>query len=266
MGERVHDPLPALLGSATRDIWVAEGTYTPGIAGAPALRRNRTLSLGAGDRVYGGFAGTGTSREQRDPEANPTILSGEIQAPGPADNSYTVVTFAAMLQPPAGMILDGFTVRDGNETRSGNTAGGLKNGAAGSMTIANVTVTDNLGKEGAGLFSSGGTVSLSKVTFRDNRSGADSSDIVIAAGSATITDSEVQSTDIAGNRGNLVLLKDGTLDVERFTFESAGLDVTGIAARASSSEGSAIPPSRGFPMVSSIRDADVHRGALYFRP
>ena len=73
--------------------------------------------------VYGGFAGTETARDQRNPAANVTILSGDIdnndsQTPiitdlttvtGNTTNSYHVVTGGA-----TGATLDGFTITAGN--------------------------------------------------------------------------------------------------------------------------------------------------------
>ncbi len=72
--------------------------------------------------IYGGFAGTETARNQRDPATNLTVLSGDIdnndsQTPiitdlttvtGNTTNSYHVVIGAT------GATLDGFTITAGN--------------------------------------------------------------------------------------------------------------------------------------------------------
>ncbi len=84
--------------------------------------RSATFQLKNGVAVYGGFAGTETARNQRNPAANVTILSGDIdnndsQTPiitdlttvtGNTTNSYHVVTGAT------GATLDGFTITAGN--------------------------------------------------------------------------------------------------------------------------------------------------------
>ena len=86
--------------------------------------------------VYGGFAGTETARSQRNPAANVTILSGDIdnndsQTPiitdshvtGNTTNSYHVVTGAT------GATLDGFTITAGNAngTSPNDSGGGMYN-------------------------------------------------------------------------------------------------------------------------------------------
>jgi hypothetical protein len=92
---------------AAAEIWVASGTYRP-IAGTD---RTATFALRDNIRIYGGFAGVETSRDQRDPAANPTILSGEIgSSTDPLDNSYHVVTAGGV---DASAVLDGFWIRSG---------------------------------------------------------------------------------------------------------------------------------------------------------
>ncbi|MCP4537840.1 MAG: hypothetical protein GY832_11910, partial [Chloroflexi bacterium] len=86
--------------TGTEEIWVATGVYTPGAT------VNHTFQLLDGVAVYGGFAATETQRIQRDWQANPTVLSGDIGGDDTTDtdgvvtdtanitgtNSYHVVT------------------------------------------------------------------------------------------------------------------------------------------------------------------------------
>ncbi|HEX2971648.1 MAG TPA: right-handed parallel beta-helix repeat-containing protein, partial [Tepidisphaeraceae bacterium] len=64
-------------------IWVAEGTYTPGTLRTDAFQLRSRVA------IYGGFPDGGGTWQQRNPAANPTILSGEIGNPATnLDNSY----------------------------------------------------------------------------------------------------------------------------------------------------------------------------------
>ncbi|MDX1912990.1 MAG: hypothetical protein SFV22_15965, partial [Saprospiraceae bacterium] len=90
------------------EVWVAEGTYLP----TTGADRNISFQPASGVRLYGGFAGTESAPDERDWEAHPTVLSGDIGAPGDStDNTYNVVY---LYQPDAGTLLDGFTICFGN--------------------------------------------------------------------------------------------------------------------------------------------------------
>jgi hypothetical protein len=65
----------ALTGAtSSNEIWVAAGTYKPSMG----TDRSANFKLVIGVAVYGGFAGTETARDQRDPAANLVILSGDL--------------------------------------------------------------------------------------------------------------------------------------------------------------------------------------------
>lgn len=106
------------------EIWVANGTYTPGV--------NRTSSfvLKEGVKIYGGFYGGEVSLEDRDPYVNKTILSGDIGViDDQSDNCYHVVQGSGSLSNQT--VLDGFVIRDGYAD-NGTGGGGLllENGAS----------------------------------------------------------------------------------------------------------------------------------------
>ncbi|UCC29149.1 MAG: hypothetical protein JSU86_13210, partial [Phycisphaerales bacterium] len=66
--------IAARAGGAIQEVWVATGTYTPGVA----PDRKSGFPLTSGVSVYGGFSGGETSVDQRDPQTNVTILSGDL--------------------------------------------------------------------------------------------------------------------------------------------------------------------------------------------
>ena len=104
--------------SSIDTFWVAEGTYTPGAAAGD------TFVLGTDTVLYGGFAGTETSVNQRNWTAHETVLSGDLGGGVFAQHVLTKATGASA-------VLDGFTVRDG---RGGAADGGGVYHAAGSLT------------------------------------------------------------------------------------------------------------------------------------
>ncbi len=135
------------------EIWVANGTYKPdqgtGFRGA-------SFRLIDGVAIYGGFAGTESTREQRDPRLNPTILSGDLSGnDGPGlqnniENSYHVV-LGDFNDPSA--VVDGFSVSGGNANSTNtfeNYGGGLRC-LHGRPTILNCRFTGNYAIQGGGV-------------------------------------------------------------------------------------------------------------------
>lgn len=144
-------------------IWVAAGTYYPSITN----NRFETFRLRINVAVYGGFAGTETSLDQRDLENNLTILSGDIGIPdNNSDNCYHVVTGSAM---DVTAVLDGFYIRDGNAngTYPQNYGGGILN-FIGSPTLRNVVFYQNTAESGGGMFTYQGNPVLDNVIFSSN--------------------------------------------------------------------------------------------------
>jgi len=145
---------------ASDEIWVAAGTYrpdentaNPGGTGS----RTATFQLINGVAIYGGFAGGESSLDERDWQANETILSGDlggndVQGLDPCDlldeptrgeNSYHVVTGSGT---DGTAVLDGFTITAGNANAGSypnNCGGGMLNHNGGSPTVVNCTFSRN---------------------------------------------------------------------------------------------------------------------------
>jgi hypothetical protein len=162
---------PALAAANSNDeIWVAAATYKP----ATASDRTVSIALKNAVGVYGGFDGTETQRSERDPEANVTILSGDIGVPGVAnDNSYHVVTAGAGVTSTA--VLDGFTITAGQAdgapaSNNDRGAGMWTNG--GSPTLSHLIFTGNFAQgEGGGLRVTSGAPLLLSCLFQGNSVG-----------------------------------------------------------------------------------------------
>lgn len=95
-----------------QEIWVALGVFTPD--GGSGHRR-ATFDFPIGVAIYGGFFGNETDREQRNPEKNVTVLSGDLAADDTGDmtslsrfdNAFHVVTIEDANH---STVLDGFTI------------------------------------------------------------------------------------------------------------------------------------------------------------
>lgn len=133
-------------------IWVSAGTYKPAT----------TFLVQTGVAVYGGFSGTETALNQRNPLTNVCILSGDLLGNdvlgnftlNRADNAQHVMTIFANTS-SASAVVDGFIIRNGH-TLSGSAnadltrrGGGILAGAK--VTVRNCTFTQNFGDSGAGL-------------------------------------------------------------------------------------------------------------------
>lgn len=177
----------ALAGHAGEEIWVARGRYLPALNAdpdlTPAERRRRTsFHIPPSTRIYGGFAGTESAREQRNVRTNPTVLSGDMQSndsnrdgrgvtPTPddivGDNALHVVRFDAMrwnagdgadIGPDT--VLDGFVISGGHASETLYEAGGggavciagYESGAVErcSPTLRNLEFVGNLAGDGTG--------------------------------------------------------------------------------------------------------------------
>ncbi|MCB0578137.1 MAG: DUF1565 domain-containing protein [Phaeodactylibacter sp.] len=137
------------------EIWVSRGTYhTSG-----ENDRTRSFVIPPGVGLFGGFAGSETSREQRDVKKNTTHLSGEIGTASFLDNAYTVVYFQNAGEETT---LDGFFILGGAadgqdknrllEFKGGGIFNLATNGQSSSPNIRNCTITRNYAREGAGIF------------------------------------------------------------------------------------------------------------------
>jgi hypothetical protein len=179
----------ALADAGCGEIRVARGVYTPATGGNVSA----SFAIRPGQRVYGGFAGAETQLEQRDPAANPTVLSADIDGDDVTDADGIVVhgsdrrgsnarrvvnmdgtTAAGPIL--ATTVLDGFAITGAAGWELDG--GGLRCHGAGagnecSPTLANLLFSANLADQGGGLFNGGGNggranPTLVNVTFRNN--------------------------------------------------------------------------------------------------
>lgn len=166
------------------EIWVASGTYTPDDPGGD---RSAAFNAVDGVAVYGGFSGIETELGQRDPDANPTLLSGDLDGDdgvgGTNDNSYHVIISDGA---STAAVFDGFII-------TGGVAGALAYPANsgpgvhvvnGGLTLVDCDVTANMisnggtpagmyegGGYGGGIYVSGSTLNLTDCRITSNATG-----------------------------------------------------------------------------------------------
>ncbi len=223
------------------EIWAAAGSYTP----TTGTDRTKSFVLKNGVALYGGFNGTETVREQRDPAVNRTILSGNIgDQENAADNSCHVVLADGV---DTTAVLDGFTITGGhanaddlNPSNPENYGGGLYNNS-GSPSVTNCTFSGNTAiRYGGGVFSLDGSLTLTNCTFSGNSSlsaggGAvnengimtvirctfsDNSDATLAGGLFNFGGMTVTDCTFSGNSGGTAgaISNNGSMAVTNCTF------------------------------------------------
>jgi len=156
-----YTDLQTALAAATAgdQIWVAAGTYKPA---APGGVSSSTFTLNKNLQLLGGFAGTESSAGQRDPIANPTILSGDLNGDD-VDDDFSSATRSDNVQhvlsitatATVGTVVDGFTIQGGQAD------GGPSNNGAGVYCFGSPFLRDCIFRQnfclgnGAGFYANG---------------------------------------------------------------------------------------------------------------
>ncbi len=159
-------------------VWVARGTYKPTLDGD----RGAAFSIPGGIAVYGGFPARGGNMDQRNPEINQTILTGDLDENDDFDitqggylggtgndNTYQVVIVKELT---TSSLLDGFTLTGGNADNNPtkqNRGGGIYAKDTGEFfTLKGCTVTGNYAEYGGGMFSDTSNVQIIDCAFTKN--------------------------------------------------------------------------------------------------
>lgn len=206
------------------EIWVAAGQYRP----TSGTTRTISFQVRNGVNMFGGFAGTETSLNERDIAANTTVLNGNIGEPGTStDNSHSVVT-ANLLTIPT--VLDGFRIMNGySGSGSGYNGGGMRvtNTLAGRLTVRNCTLVNNYsGTYGGGIYLGTAKLTLENCDLINNSAGTGGDGGAILNGNNNGGESSVliirdsRFTNNTARRGACLFNTIGydTLLIERSTF------------------------------------------------
>ena len=202
------------------EVWVAAGTYVPQSRPNvdpldwlgfdqnfdPATdARSVHFSLRAGVELYGGFAGTETSRDERDIATNQTIFSGDINGDDSAtgvastltlnnyaDNAIHVFFHPASRGVDATARLDGVTIRGGYANDVGQDfthgSGGAMFNYGANPTLANIVVRENRATLGAGIhLRDSDPTALGNVVFERNYADKSGAGLFVTDTPATIS-------------------------------------------------------------------------------
>jgi hypothetical protein len=159
-------------------VWVAAGIYF-----IYQLGPNDTVALATDVEVYGGFAGDETALDDRDWEANVTVLDGRNEAM-PDMRVHHVVTGADA------SLLDGFVVAHGtaNNEPSDLYGGGFYSNDS-SVEIHNCKFIGNYAQNaGAAIAFAEGTLTLSNSLFTLNTSNTEGAAVNVNPGTVDISD------------------------------------------------------------------------------
>jgi predicted outer membrane repeat protein len=132
------------------ELWLAQGTYKP----TTGSDRNASFVLKEGMQIYGGFAGTETTREQRDWYTNRTFLSGNLGSLSDnTDNSRHVLFAEGSTDQPitTATIVDGVVIEKGYASGMTDFGAGIKLINA-SVTFSNVWFRDNYAYNGGAVY------------------------------------------------------------------------------------------------------------------
>ena len=244
------------------EIWVATGVYYPD-EGQGTAPDNPEASFVLQERVsiYGGFEGGEQTRSQRQPEANPVVLSGDLTQDD-AVNEGGIVTTPSRIndgtdspnalhvvngsRASARTVLDGVVITAGSaddqvgaENPADARGGGLLVDG-GSPTISDVRVVGNRAQSAGGGIASygGGGPVLENVIVESNASEGKGGGIYNAQGSSLRYRVGTLVGNAAGGSGGGLYNRDGNLRLTSLTIEGNEADEEGGGVYSFNSNGS----------------------------
>jgi len=207
--------------TSSLQIWVAAGTYTPGI------EQTDSFIIPSNVTVLGGFNGTETTADERNWAENPTILSGDLNNSQTANegDSHTIVTMLGDNAEINGFFIQwGFAddSTDNSQPAIGRSGSGVYNN--GDNRIYNCTLRSNVADTiddpeigiGAGLISFGGTLEIINCLFNSNTASANGGAISAESGTINIINCTIANNN--ANKGGGVHFFNGSINATNTIF------------------------------------------------
>ena len=193
------------------EIWVQAGIHYPG----PAGNRLATFALKSGVALYGGFAGTENSRDERNWQTHITVLSGDIDRNDITDANGVVTTTAHITGTNAYHVVtaedvDGTAVLDGFFITAGkadgpypHSFGGGMYTYSGTLTLRNIIFSGNSAHGGGGICNYYSSPTLTNVTFSGNSASGHGGGMYNFNGSPTLMDVTFSGNSASGHGGGM---------------------------------------------------------------
>ena len=182
----LQDALQAAV--APKEIWVKGGLYKP----TSTTDRSISFNLKSGVHIFGGFYGGETDKDQRIPDATPTVLTGDLLGndsplepygyryyftaptdPLSIDNSYHIMTCNSL---SSNTVVDNIFITSGHANGTTNNqnkgAGIFIYNCANYLFLTNLTIIGNGANQGGGIYIINSNPTLMKVKI-DNNGGFD---------------------------------------------------------------------------------------------
>ncbi|APY11733.1 hypothetical protein BWZ22_11010 [Seonamhaeicola sp. S2-3] len=196
------------------EIWVAQGTYTPGTL------ETDSFVIPEGTTILGGFNGTETTADARNWAENPTILSGDLNnslTENPGD-SHTIVTMVGNNAEINGFYIQwGYAddLTENSPTYIGRTGAGVYNN--GNNKIFNCSIRSNVAVVGAGLVSYGGTLEIINTLFNSNSANNNGGAMSAESGTINITNCTIANNN-SNNGGGGIHFYNGSINATNTIF------------------------------------------------
>ena len=210
-----YTSLQDALTDASAEIWVKEGTYLP--------PNNSGFELGNAVEIYGGFDGSETSRSERDPKANSTILSGDLDGNGDefseqSNNAYHLFKSSNDII----VKIDGFTLKGGNAAHGSageEEGGGIFWNSDDALTIRNCIFKYNQAKDGGGaVYATGSDLTIEKSIFINNKSVKLGGVVYVNSSTPlTINNCLLANNECINQTGGAIYTKSSSLDISLST-------------------------------------------------
>ncbi len=179
------------------EIWVAAGTYLPEIPSAAPGFTEPSFYIHQDVLIYGGFEGTETALDQRNPDINVTILSGDLNGDDVVDDFETNrednANNLVYIDTVATATIDGFTISGGHADGDTTQYYHDKGAAIFSWGVAelnNCTVEQNYTLALAAVFMEGAAAEGSKIensVFQKNSAGSAGAVLALYLGGEGLT-------------------------------------------------------------------------------